>query len=279
MSRTPGALRRGLPGAAVGLPVPADKRFRRSDVRQNRRRNWRRVLGRSVWFGGGAVIAIGLVAWLGSALLGASVLKVDQLVVRGNTKLSAAEIETRLNGIRGTSVLSVDLVHYRAHLLASPWVASAELWRVLPSTIEVRIVERIPLAVARLHGQLYLVDAGGIIDSFGPQYRQFDLPIVDGLMIDGPAGAVVNPEGVGLIQRLFREVSVREDWFRRISQVDVSNPRNAVVLLAGERAQLRLGDGHFVERLETYAELAEKLQQQPPAEYYELRFGAANWVK
>ena len=64
----------------------------------------------------------------------------------------------------------------------SPWVEQAVLRRVLPSTVEVVIRERTPMAIGRIRGDLYLVDEEGlVIDEFGPNYAQFDLPIVDGL--------------------------------------------------------------------------------------------------
>ena len=38
------------------------------------------------------------------------------------------------------------------------------------------------MGVCRLNGQLYLVDrTGTLIDEFGPQYADLDLPIIDGL--------------------------------------------------------------------------------------------------
>ena len=62
--------------------------------------------------------------------------------------------------------------------------------RVLPSTIELSLTERAPMAIGRLGDQLFLVDAGGvIIDEYGPQYAQYDLPIVDGLVTAPSAGA------------------------------------------------------------------------------------------
>lgn len=281
MSRTPGVARRGLPPAAAGLPVPTDKRFRRSDVRTGRRRNWRRLLFRAAWLGGGALVAVALIAWLGSVLVAAPVLKVDRLVVGGNVRVSTAEVESRLQGIRGESVLKVDLEQYRLRLLESRWVSSAELWRVLPSTVQVRITERTPLAVARLHGQLYLVDANGvIIDSFGPQYAQFDLPIVDGLITDASNGGVVDPARIHLVQRLFREVSAKPDLFRRLSQVDVSDSRNAIVLLEGEPVRLMLGDRDFLGRILRYQAAAPTLRDQVQiGDYYDLRFGDRVFVK
>ena len=64
------------------------------------------------------------------------------------------------------------------------------------------------------------------------------------------------PSASASSQRLFHEVSARPDLFRRMSQLDVSNPRNAVVLLDGEPAELRLGDREFLQRLERYDETA-----------------------
>jgi cell division septal protein FtsQ len=281
MSRPDPTIRRGLPPAAAGIPVPTDTRFRRSDLSQGRRRNWRALLVRGAWVGGGGLAVLLLMAWVGHLLLDASVLKVDHIAVRGNARVSMEEIDGRLDGLRGQNILRVDLEQYRVRLLESSWVESAELWRVLPSTVHVRIVERTPLAVARLRGQLYLVDAEGvIIDSYGPRYRDFDLPVVDGLIRDAPGGPATDADRIGLVQRVFHEVSARPELFRRVSQLDVSNPRNAVVLLTGEQAELRLGDRDFLQRLERYEETAPRLREQRQVvEYFDLRFGDRMWVK
>lgn len=280
MSKLDPGLRRGLPPAAAGVPVPSDRRFRRSDIGQGRRRNWRSLLTRAAWIGGAGVVVLAIVAFVGHSLLGAAVLQVDHIAIRGNARVSIEEIDSRLDGMRGQNILHVDLEQFRVKLLASPWVESAELWRVLPSTVHVRIVERTPLAVARLRGQLYLVDAAVIIDSYGPRYRDFDLPVVDGLLTDGPDGPVVDPERIQLVQRVFHDVSGRPDLFRRMSQLDVSDPRNAVVLLDGEPAELKLGDRDFLQRLERYEETAPRLREQRQVvEYYDLRFGDRIWVK
>jgi cell division septal protein FtsQ len=248
-------------------------------MRHGRRRSWRSFAIRGAWFGGGALVALAIVAWVASVFLNAAVLQVDRLVVRGNARLSTAEVEARLEGIHGESILRVDLERYRLRLIESPWVASAELWRVLPSTVQVRIVERTPLAIARLNGQLSLVDDAGVIISFGPQYRQFDLPVVDGLVTSAGRGSV-DPDRIRLVQRLFQDVSGRADLFHRISQVDVSDLRNAVVLLDGEPAELRLGDRDFLARLQRYEEMAAAVREQRVVEqYYDLRLDDVIWVK
>jgi cell division protein FtsQ len=180
----------------------------------------------------------------------------------------------------------VKLDEYQLRVRDNRWVGEATLRRVFPSTVDIAITERTPLALGRLHGQLYLVDATGtIIDTAGPQYSAFDLPIVDGLLTDESNGGTADPRRAQLAQRLLAELAPREDLRRRVSQVDVSDPRNAIVLLAGEPAKLYLGDTKFLERLQRYEEAQAGIREHVPMiDYFELRFdrvfvGTAGTVK
>ena len=70
-------------------------------------------------------------------------------------------------------------------------MADAAIRRVFPGTVAVAISERQPMGIGRIGDDLYLIDdRGGIIDEFGPNYAEFDLPIIDGLAAaprdDGP---------------------------------------------------------------------------------------------
>jgi len=276
------AVRRGLPPAAAGIPAPADKRFRRSDLRPARRRRLGQVAWRiGRWLAGG--LAAGLAVWWAAAsVLGSPLLRVNHLVVRGNTRLSVGEVEALVDGIRGEHIFSVDFEHYRRRLMDSPWVQSVSLWRVLPSTVELRVVERSPMVIARVGQQLYLVDDQGvIIDAYGPQYRDFDLPVVDGLVSSRARdGALVEPERLRLVTELVRAIGVQPDLRDRLSQVDVSDPHDAVVLLDDDAAFLHVGDARFVERLKSYLELAPTLRERlADIDYVDLRFDERIYVR
>ena len=66
----------------------------------------------------------------------------------------------------------------------------------------------------------------------------------------------------------------------QISQIDVSDARNAVVLLEGDPTLIRLGNERFVERLQSYRELAPALREQVPAiDYVDLRFDERVYVR
>lgn len=221
--------------------------------------------------------AIGVVAAL-------EMFHVDQINVRGNHRLSKGEVLAMLESLRGRSVLAVDLADWRQALLSSPWVADASLRRTLPSTIDVVILERAPLGIGRINGSLYLVDdRGAVIDDYGPNYADLDLPIIDGLSGHTSPDAGSGEESANvyrarLARRLLDALRGR-NMAGQISQIDVSDSRNAVVLLNGDTTFIRLGDERFVERLQSYYELAPALRERVPAiDYVDLRFDERVYV-
>jgi cell division protein FtsQ len=215
-----------------------------------------------------------LLVWSLWAFAESAVFRIDHVVIQGNHRLTAEEVRKLLDGINDQTIFHIDLAEYRLRVLDSRWVADAALRRVFPTTVEVRVTERTPLAIARLNSQSYLVDATGmIIDAAGPQYAEYDLPIVDGLLTDDSSGALADSSRVRLVQSLLADLSARADLLKRVSQVDVSNPRNAVVLLDGEPARLFLGDREFLARLNRYEEGASAVRERMGAiDYYDLRF-------
>ena len=121
----------------------------------------------------------------------------------------------------------------------------AALRRVLPATRRVSCRERQPMGIGRIGGELYLIDAHGtVIDEYGPNYGEFDLPIIDGLAArrrrTRPAGRR-GARGAGGARASPRSART-PDLAQRVSQIDVTDPHDAVVLLEGDTALVQLGD-------------------------------------
>ena len=67
---------------------------------------------------------------------------------------------------------------------------------------------------------------------------------------------------------------------RRLSQVDVSDPHNATVILNGDPAVIELGEEQFLPRLESYLGLAAALRERvAEIDYVDLRFEDRIYVK
>jgi len=263
--------------------VAADKRFRRVHVKPASRRSRARAIVKPLvrWALPAAVALYALYRGAG-VVTHARVLQIDRIDVSGNERLSKGEVMAVLTGLRGESLMWTDLDAWRSRLLASPWVRDAALRRSLPSTVEVVVLERTPIGIARAAssgGELYLVDDRGvIIDQFGPQYADLDLPIVDGLVTNGPSPA--DPLRADLAARVIASLAAKPHVSAKLSQVDVSDLHNAAVMLTGDPAVIHLGDEQFLPRLESYLGLAAALRERvPDIESVDLRFDERIYVR
>jgi cell division protein FtsQ len=277
----------------MAVSAPNDRRFRRAHVSPARKRSWRAFSRR------GAAIAMVTAAVAVFAayravdlVMSAEALTVTRITVSGNTRLTYGEVEALLDGLSGRNMLLVSLDEWRQRVLTSPWVEDAALRRVLPGTVNVVIVEREPMGIGRIAGGLYLLDQhGGIIDDYGPHHANYDLPIIDGLAparrpvpsgVEGSAGdqPLVDEGRAALASRVISSLQSRPELAGRVSQIDVSDPRDAVVILKNDTALVRIGDDQFAERLQSYLDLVAALREKvPQIDYVDLRFGERVYVR
>jgi cell division septal protein FtsQ len=268
----------------MSVKAPAEKNFRRAQVKPAKRKGGARprIPWRAVRRAAAAVLLLYAGYRAFDFVVSASTLQVRRIAVHGNVRLSAGEVQALVEGLRGSSILTVNLPAYRQRLLESPWVADVALRRVLPSTVEVFVSERRPVGLCRLGAELYLIDRHGtVIDEFGPQYVEFDLPIIDGLVrTPETGGPTIDERRAELAARLIEAVGVRKDLAQRISQIDVRDPHDAVVLIEGDPALLHLGEERFLERLQAYVDLAPTLRERvPDIDYVDLRFDERVYVR
>jgi cell division protein FtsQ len=267
----------------MSVKAATEKNFRRARVKPAKRR------GPRVWMSWriarvivGGVLAVYAVYRAFDLVASASTLQVRRIAVHGNVRLSAGEVQTLIEGLRGTNILTANLSSYRRRLLDSPWVADVALRRVLPSTVEVFVSERHPMGLSRMGSQLYLIDRSGtVIDEFGPQYIEFDLPIIDGLVRPPSSGQPsIDERRAELAGRVIEAIAPRQDLAKRLSQIDVGDLHDAVVLLDGDPALLHLGDDRFLERLQSYIDVAPALRERvSDIDYVDLRFEQRLYVR
>ena len=264
----------------TSVQLQADKRFRRARIQPFRRRSLA-VSGRIVrLLLACTVLAIGV--HQGPELLSRSdLLRVEHVTIKGNRYLSQGEMLALLDRLHGKNILEVDLEVHRQLLLTSGWVQGATLRRLLPATIEVVVTERQPVGLVRLATQLYLIDATGtVIDEYRPQFADLRLPVIDGLEMKSARGSAVDRARAQLVAHLMSALAARPDLSGLVSQIDVTDASDAVVLLNDDGTLLHLGDEQFVERLDRYLDLAQAMRASvPEIDYVDLRYEKRLYVR
>jgi cell division protein FtsQ len=86
-----------------------------------------------------AVVAVGVAVWV---VVTSPFFDIDTIEVRGNRQLSDRQVVTLSTAEMGENLLTVSLEDIRRSLMRSPWIASAEASRSLPSTLVLRVRER-----------------------------------------------------------------------------------------------------------------------------------------
>ena len=209
-------------------------------------------------------------------VLSAEALTVTRITVSGNERLSRGEVLALLEGLRGESMVTADLERWRQKLLRSPWVADAALRRVLPGTLAVRRVRAaadghrpdprraLPHRSARRRSSTSSVPTTP--SSTCRSSTAWPRRRAGGTLVDEARAALA-----GAAAR--STCSGGPTWRARLSQIDVTDVHDAVVMLKDDTALVRVGDEQFVERLQSYLDLIPALRERvPEIDYVDLRF-------
>lgn len=192
---------------------------------------YRRVLGYTVIGVAGASAAV----MAGRFLLYAPqmlLLKFDQVEVTGNHIVTRETVLQHFARDGGRSVLRIPLDERRAALEKEiPWIESATVQRVLPNRVRVELTERAPIAFLRNGTELALIDVHGVILD-RPRGEELQFPVVTGLSDSMPREE--RGRRMQSYQEFMNDVElVRSGSSDRVSEVDLSNPKDLRVVMTG----------------------------------------------
>jgi cell division protein FtsQ len=157
--------------------------------------------------------------------------KPDQIEVNGNRIVPREDVQKLFVHDRNKSLLRIPLDERRRAIEELSWVEDASVQRILPNTIRVFITERTPIAFFRNGTELTLVDAHGVLLD-RPDGEDFHFPIVTGLSESLPRED--REKRMQAYQEFMKAVElVRPGWSDRVSELDLSNPRDLRVVLTG----------------------------------------------
>lgn len=86
----------------------------------------------------------------------------ENVLVEGQNNVQTVEILSALNADKGTPIFALNLKQIKNNLQHNVWVKNVSIVeRRLPNTLYIRLVERIPIALWQINGQIFIIDEEG----------------------------------------------------------------------------------------------------------------------
>jgi cell division protein FtsQ len=194
------------------------------------------------------VAAIGLTVF---ANVWKSHLKVSRVTLEGNRIVEANELFQLAHVKNGTLIYDIDLIGIQKNLLSHCYVKEAIVERNLPSTIQLTVVERKPIAMLNRAETIYL-DEEGVILPHSLSKALFDLPVLTGIQIKAsqPYGSVLDNQEVKEALVLLKTAKlVNNEMYHLISEIQVRNGNDMVLYAAEGGVPIIMGEGNVPDKL------------------------------
>ncbi|MDH4227531.1 MAG: FtsQ-type POTRA domain-containing protein [Deltaproteobacteria bacterium] len=226
------------------------KKFKRnvrlSDTAPERRK---RIAGRGVKFL--IVVVVGVIAAVfgynvRAELLSTPVLAVDKVTLIGAKRVKDGEV-VELGGLyAGQNILTINVDGVEAAIASHSYVESANVRRVFPSTIEVRITEHVPALLVKA-GELYVMDSSGALFKKYANDDALDLPVVTGFESRPESFAAAAPRLLELLGALAASRSIKPEM---VSEIHSDPVYGFTVLVLNDAVKLEFGSDGFAEKTE-----------------------------
>ena len=207
---------------------------------------------------------------------GAAQFGIRDIRFEGARHFSWQKLRTFMLETYSGNILRVDLEQLKDLVESESWVRTATVRRQLPGRLIVIVQERIPVAVAAIDQDLYIVDEEGVVlDRYGSSDLKLDGPILKGLgniARENPSATRENLEKMGIYSRLMSDLSSSEgNYTLAISEVLLADPDRVAIVREDDPVPIYLGSGRFRERYENF--LAQKdIYQQLKKEYGRIEY-------
>ena len=186
---------------------------------------------------------------------------VRKIVIEGNRRISKSEL-AGLVDTRGRNMFTLVPGRARERMLAFPWISEAGIRKEFPSTLRVRVMERVPVALLLKKNVFYYLDSyGEKIEKVAGRDVPF-LPVVTG------AGGAVSPAAMKLVRAL-GEKRVLE----RVDSVEISLKDPDCIVMHLDGLVMKMGTDDFSKKLERWLDIeSEVYRRRIKVDHVDLRF-------
>ncbi len=170
----------------------------------------------------------------------------------------------------GDNIFAADLDAYKDSLLKEPWILEVEVIRNIPSTISVRIRERVPSFLVKKNGY-YLLSADGVVLEGFSEFLESEYFVISG-ELGGSVSAGVNlflrfPNLRKLVYTL-----AQKELLERFNELRLSKKNGWVLFSSKPEYKILLGNEKIGERFSNFLLVMDDIERRQPIEHVDLRF-------
>jgi cell division septal protein FtsQ len=194
-----------------------------------------------VWF-----LGVQYSAWLQKSEL----FSIDDIQIEGNDFVSTDEILTLGNMADNQSIWQVNLVETQSHLESHPFLQKVFIKRFFPSTLQIGVEEKRPVALLKCEDQLFCIDGEAMVLPSKPG-KLYNLPIISG-DFKGGVSMGHKAKGARIVQGLTflkNLQDVRPELFTHISEVVVGMPEGILLYTTQKGIPVWVGNHSFIQKL------------------------------
>ncbi len=201
------------------------------------------------------------------ALNSSDVFRLREISVHGNRMTLKNQILARGRIEQGINLLSFDTDEAEQRISEHPWIDHAEVKRIWPFTLKIRVYEHRPLALINLEGEkgkeLFYVDHHGKIFAKVDQVQDIDFPVITGARVTGNLlGSSIAEQGMLAEAFEFLRVAAQGNPIiplQTVSEVHVSQGKGIIVYLVEHPFPIYMGYDSIDTRYYQLVKLLERL--------------------
>jgi len=201
-----------------------------------------------------------------------SLFGLNNLDITGNEGLNKDEVLKLANLRLKQNIFKIDLGDIERKIQKDQRVKAVETYRILPDKIAIRVEEKEPDLILNLSPELCGLSSEGEIIPLR-EGKVYDLPVINGIKSRSfkPYSRADEPE---IEEALAFCKAVKEklpEFLDQISEIDLKDKNNLVVILVKNGARILFGTGDFQKKIERFVWL-EKASVIGECSYLDFRF-------
>jgi len=199
-------------------------------------------------------------------------LNVTHIDIQCTREAVRSDIKRFLQGKSLGNLLLCDISTLKENLLSHPWIKDVHMRKSFPSTVEIVIIERNPVALL-MSESLYLIDKEGVkLQKVDPEQ-----PGQYPLLVDDKAFVHDIQTKLDLAWDFLDSLTQNNET--EIAVIDLSEYNNVKVKMKDSPTWLILGYDHFTEKIDFFMTHQDILYPYGSLEYVDLRFNNRLYIK